>query len=160
MHSSRMRTTHSSSHWGGGLHQASPSVMAFWCGGLLLWPSAPPSRHPPKSRHPPGIRHPFPRSRPPWRPAARHAGILPAMHAGIAPPPLLTESQMPVKTLPCPNFVAGGNNGSLSLSLSLCNVYITKHSIETHCSWSRSLSLSQPRSCAVCMSHYPWNGTK
>ena len=31
------------------------------------------------------------------------------MYAGIAPPPLLTESQMPVKTLPCPNFVAGGN---------------------------------------------------
>ena len=25
-------------------------------------------------------------------------------------PPLLTESQTPVKTLPCPNFVAGGNN--------------------------------------------------
>ena len=26
-----------------------------------------------------------------------------------ADPPLLTESQTPVKTLPCPNFVAGGN---------------------------------------------------
>ena len=26
-----------------------------------------------------------------------------------ADPPLLTESQMPVKILPCPNFVAGGN---------------------------------------------------
>ena len=25
-------------------------------------------------------------------------------------PPLLTESQMPVKILPCPNFVAGGNH--------------------------------------------------
>ena len=25
------------------------------------------------------------------------------------PPPPLTESQMPVKTLPCPNFIAGGN---------------------------------------------------
>ena len=27
-----------------------------------------------------------------------------------ADPPLLTESQTPVKILPCPNFVAGGNN--------------------------------------------------
>ena len=26
------------------------------------------------------------------------------------PPPPLTESQTPVKILPCPNFVAGGNN--------------------------------------------------
>ena len=26
--------------------------------------------------------------------------------------PLLTESQMPVKTLPCPNFVAGGKHES------------------------------------------------
>ena len=46
----------------------------------------------------------------PLRPAARHAGIPPAMHAGIAPS-LWTESQMPVTTLPWPNFVAGGKNG-------------------------------------------------
>ena len=48
------------------------------------------------------------------------------------------------------------NNGSLSLFLSLCSVYITQHSIETHCSWSRTLSLSRLQSCAVCMSHYKW----
>ena len=32
-------------------------------------------------------------------------------------PPPLTESQTPEKTLPCPNFVAGGNNG---LNLVVC----------------------------------------
>ena len=127
MHSSRMRTAHSSSHHGGRLH-------------------TPWNRHPPWSRHPPGQIPPtsslgvgldqipstsplavgldqiplnFPLGcrpgDPPWpdppkllpwvwawkparhagkppplsRPAARHAGIPPAMHAGIAPPPLL-----------------------------------------------------------------------
>ena len=44
MHSSRMRSTCSSSHPGGGSSPGTPSVMAFWCGafwcgGLLLWPS-------------------------------------------------------------------------------------------------------------------------
>ena len=35
----------------------------------------------------------------------------PSMHWGRhPPPPLLTESQTPVKTLPWPNFVAAGNN--------------------------------------------------
>ena len=68
-----------------------------------LWEQTPPpprSRHPPWSRHPlpqeqtppmeqthpPGSRHP-PEQTPPWRPAARHAGIPPAMHAGIAHSP-------------------------------------------------------------------------
>ena len=37
-----------------------------------------------------------------------------SQHAVRQTPPLWTESQMPVKTLPCPNFVAGGNNRSLS----------------------------------------------
>ena len=130
MHSSRMHTTCSSSCWGGGgLHQA--TVMAFWCGGLLVWclllwplppedhtrrlPSIrrPPNQkaitedhnrrpHPleqasPKTRHPPDQAPPRPGTpqdqAPPWRPAARHAGIPPAMHAGIAPP-LLTEWRM------------------------------------------------------------------
>ena len=36
----------------------------------------------------------------PWRPAARHAGIPPAMHAGIAPPPPV-DRHTPVKLLPC-----------------------------------------------------------
>ena len=31
------------------------------------------------------------------------------------PPPLWTESQMPVKTLPWPNFVAAGNDVELNL---------------------------------------------
>ena len=44
-------------------------------------------------------------------------GEYPSMHWG-RPPPLLTESQMPVKTLPCPNFVAGGkySEGSKKLN--------------------------------------------
>ena len=37
------------------------------------------------TRYPPGPGTPG--SRPPWRPVARHAGIPPAMHAGIAHPP-------------------------------------------------------------------------
>ena len=37
-------------------------------------------------------------------------GVYPSMHWGRHSP-LLTESQMPVKTLPWPNFVAAGNNG-------------------------------------------------
>ena len=35
-------------------------------------------------------------------------GVYPNMHWGRHPPPLWTESQMPVKTLPWPNFVAAG----------------------------------------------------
>ena len=33
-----------------------------------------------------------------------------SQHALRQNPPLLTESQMPVKTLPCPNFVTGGKD--------------------------------------------------
>ena len=90
-------------------------VVAFWCGGLLP-PHPPedhtrrlPSiRRPPKQKaireghnrrpqqkaitegHPPWSRPPQEQTpqeqTPPWKPAARHAGIPPAMHAGIAPP--------------------------------------------------------------------------
>ena len=35
----------------------------------------------------------------------------PNMHWGRPPPPLYTESQTPVKTLPWPNFVVAGKNG-------------------------------------------------
>ena len=117
MHSSRMRTARSSSRLGGGGVSTRPllwpsGVVAF-CYGLLAPPqktivegclqSEGHNRRP----HPPGADPPD--QAPPWRPA-RHAGIPPAMHAGIVPPlPPLSESQMPVKTLPCPNFVAGGN---------------------------------------------------
>ena len=67
-----------------GLHQASPRA-----GTPQDQTSPHRSRHPPDQT--PGSRPP--RSRhPPW---ARH--------------PPLTESQTPVKTLPCPTFVAGGN---------------------------------------------------
>ena len=56
MHSSRMRTIHSSSCPRQGVSTRHPlSVMAFWCGGLLLWPSAPPEDH---TRRPPSIRRP------------------------------------------------------------------------------------------------------
>ena len=37
-------------------------------------------------------------------------GSPPGPPPGSRPPPLGTESQTPVKKLPCPNFVAGGNN--------------------------------------------------
>ena len=98
MNSSRMRTACSSGHPGG-----SP-------------PGTRRSRHPPEqspqgpgtpqeqtpffSRNPPGTRHP----------------------QGQVPPgtkhPLLTQSQTPVKTLPCPNFVAGGKSLILVLHTS------------------------------------------
>ena len=68
MHSSRMRTTNSSSRPRGGLHQAPPfcsSVVAFWCGAFwccglrVWWPSAmafwPPKDH---TRRLPSIRRP------------------------------------------------------------------------------------------------------
>ena len=46
-------------------------------------PGGSPPAPPPQEQTPPGRRHPS---------------------------PLLTESQTPVKTLPCPNFVAGGKH--------------------------------------------------
>ena len=59
------------------------------------------SRHtPPKEEAPPGADPPGSR--------------LPLEEA---PPPLLTESQTPVKIVPCPNFVAGGNK----LAFQKCN---------------------------------------
>ena len=69
------------------------------------------TRHPPGIRHPPeqtppGTRHPSARTRQPPAadpPGSRHP--LPGTRT-----PLLPESQTPVKILPCPNFVAGGNN--------------------------------------------------
>ena len=83
MHSSRMRTARSSSHPGEVcLHQAPPQ-------------SRPPRSRPPQEQAPhwrPAARHagiaPAMHAgiAPPWRPAARHAGIPPTMHAGIAPP--------------------------------------------------------------------------
>ena len=66
MHSSRMRTARSSIR-PGGLHQAPP------------WEQTPPAADPPAAD--------IPRQQaPPWRPAANHAGIPPAMHAEITPP--------------------------------------------------------------------------
>ena len=69
MHSSRMRTARSSGR-PGGLQQPPPT-----------------GADPPTAARHAGIAHP---------PAARNAGIPPAMHAGI-PAPLWTESQTPVK---------------------------------------------------------------
>ena len=40
---------------------------------------------------------------------------IPACTAADSPPPLWTESQTPVKTLPWPNFVAAGNNNWLNI---------------------------------------------
>ena len=123
MHSSRMRTARSSSHRGGGLHQA--TVMAFWCGGLVMafCPPRPyqkatfnqkatkPEGHN-RRPHPP----PHPRSRTPPGPGAttppqtccKACWDITCNACWDSIPPW-TESQTPVKTLPCPNFVAGGN---------------------------------------------------
>ena len=86
MHSSRMRTACSSGR-PGGLHQACPLDQAP-PRSRPPWDQALPRSRPPGTRQPPGADPP----------RTRH--------------PLLTESQTPVKTLPCPNFVAGGKNVS------------------------------------------------
>ena len=43
-------------------------------------------------------------------------GGIPACTEADTPPPLWTESQTPVKTLPWPNFVAAGNNNDVVCS--------------------------------------------
>ena len=94
MHSSRMRTAHSSSR---------------------------PVGEGVSTRHiTPRRRHPHPREEAPLREEAHPPGADPRKEApptspwmeappGRKHPPLLTESQTPVKILPSPNFVAGGN---------------------------------------------------
>ena len=99
----------------------------------LLWPSAPPPRPyqkatfnqkatkpewhnrrpqqkatPPQSRHPPLGADP-PRTRHPPQETCCKARWDTTCNACWDSTPPWTESQMPVKTLPCPNFVAGGN---------------------------------------------------
>ena len=76
MHSSGMRTVRSSSRLS---RVGSASVHA----GI---PAPPQEQTPPWTRHPREQTLPGPGT-PPWRPVARHAGIPPAMHAGIAHPP-------------------------------------------------------------------------
>ena len=85
MHSSGMHTIRSSSHLSGGsasVHAGIPDPPG---------PGTPPGADTPLDQAPPGSRHPqtrhSPRSRPPQRPVARHAGIPPAIHTGIAHPP-------------------------------------------------------------------------
>ena len=79
MHSSGMRTVHSSS--------------CLFLGGLpqFMLGYQPPGADNPLDQAPPGADAPPPEWTPPktrhtpWRPVTRHAGIPPAMHAGIAP---------------------------------------------------------------------------
>ena len=105
MHSSRMRTAHSSGRPGGCLHQTPP------------WSRHPPDtplgadthpreQTPPRADTPQDQAPPHPPEQTP--PRTRH------------PPLLLTESQTPVKTLPRPNFVAAGKKIYLSVFL-WCN---------------------------------------
>ena len=48
---------------------------------------------------------------PPWEQTPTPGADPPGADTGAdSPPPPLTESQMPVKILPCPNFVVGGKN--------------------------------------------------
>ena len=84
MHSSRMRTTRSSSCPGG----------------------SPPGTS--REQTPPGADPPPPQSRPP---TARHAGIPPAMHAGMPPPPVnrMTDRCKNI-TLPQTSFAGGKNS--------------------------------------------------
>ena len=80
---------------------------------------------PPGSRHPPGPgpsdRHNPPREQKPPRdqapPGTRHSPEADPPDQAL---PLWKESQTPVETLPCPNFVAGGKNYVESLIQLLC----------------------------------------
>ena len=82
-------------------------------------PEQTPSRAdpPPQEQTPPGTRHPPLGADPPPEPGTHPSGT--RHPPGSRPPgtrhstPLLTESQMPIKTLPCPNFVAGDNNRTI-----------------------------------------------
>ena len=98
-----MRTASSSSRHGGGGVSTPPGAET-----PLPDQGSPPDRSPSTSPLAVGLDHMIPpltsplavgldqiplnfplgcgRGNPPWRPAARHAGIPPAMHAGIAPP--------------------------------------------------------------------------
>ena len=123
MHSSRMRTARSSSHHGGSLHpprvctptpleQAPPWLdppqLPPW-----VWAWRPSSGQIPLGCGPENLQGMLNSTPPSWRPAARHAGIPPAMHTGIAPPPqtkFLTHASENI-TLPQTSF-AGGNKAS------------------------------------------------
>ena len=87
MHSSRMHTACSSGRPGGS-PPGTPSG-ADPPGPDPPWDQTTPQDQAPPEQTAPGPGTPLP--------------------PGPGTPPLLTESQMPVKTLPCPNFVAGGN---------------------------------------------------
>ena len=133
MHSSRMRTTRSSSHRGGGGELVLIPLnfpLGCWPGPDLppwvwAWIWSP-------SISPLGVdldliplNFPLgcvsgsdPPQFPPWVWAWRGGvwsqgwGVV-SQHALRHPPPRWTESQTPVKTLPCPNFVAGGKDHKL-----------------------------------------------
>ena len=87
---------------GGRLHQAPPP--SPW---EQTPPPPPPEQTPPGSRPPPGADTP---------PGTRHPPGADTPRDQAPPreqtPTLLTESQTPVKTLPCPNFVAGSNKNN------------------------------------------------
>ena len=75
------------------------------------WTETPPDRDPPSGQTPPGQRPPSgqtppPRQRPSWTETPWSCDLWCML--GQRPPPK-TESQTSVKTLPCSNFVAGGN---------------------------------------------------
>ena len=97
----------------------SPSTSPLGCG-----PGDPPGQIP--LNFPPGCGPGDPPSQIPLNfPPGCGPGNLQGM-LGYHPLPVnrITDTYM-CKNITLPNFVAGGNNGSLSLSLSLCSVYIT-----------------------------------
>ena len=61
-----------------------------------------------------------------WRTPPKKIGDPPGTRP--TPPPLWTESQTPVKTLPWPNFVAAGKNtcpdGAVEILEKYCNIFL------------------------------------
>ena len=122
MHSSRMRTTRSlivSRH----IPRMPPLCHTYLPFAMRTHPSftthAPPDNHacpqqpctPPATTHAPQQPH-MPQQQPCMPPPTTHA-------------PLWTESQTPVKTLPWPNFVAGGKK--LIINECYCSAGTEKH---------------------------------
>ena len=74
---------------------------------------------PPATNTPPAMHVPLPHTHPAMHAPAMHtpSPCMPPCHECPLPhmPPLWTECQMPVKILPCCNFIAGSNNENLFL---------------------------------------------
>ena len=88
---------------------------------------------------------------PPWRPAARHAGMPPAVHAGIAPPREQNSWHTLVKILPCPKLRLRAVN--ITFPFRSENIQHVKklHRDKFHCYISGENGISIPKNTTSCV---------